>query len=245
MSTNYDAVADKYYQYRKPDPRIASLILKHLGDAKRVLNVGAGIGSYEPTDRDVVAVEPFENMIALRSESAAPAHQGVAEDLPFGENEFDAAMAILTIHHWTDINRGLSEMKRVANGKVVLMTWMDPESHFWLEDYIPQLREADYSLFPDEAQLEVMLGPITVEPVLMPHDCTDGVYAAYWRRPEAYLDADIRDSISAFGRLDESDLQAGLAKLEADFSSGAWSTKYAHLTDLESLDVGYRIVASA
>jgi hypothetical protein len=242
MTLNYDNFAEQYNTYRRPDPRIAEMIWKHLSGAVRILNVGAGIGSYEPIDREVIALEPSEKMIALRPKTAAPAVQGYAEQIPFKDNEFDAAMALLTIHHWTDLPHGLGEMMRVANGKIVLMTWIDQEPHFWLEDYIPQLRDADYSLFPSVTELEEMLGPITAEPVPVPHNCTDGFFGAYWRRPEAYLDAKVRDAISAFARIESNELNEGLTRLESDVSSGVWKIKYAHLLDKNSLDLGYRLV---
>lgn len=240
MTVNYEELAEQYKQFRTPDPRIASDIWAHFGNAKSVLNVGAGIGSYEPDTYQVVAVEPSERMIALRGLTAAQVIRGSAESLPFNDNTFDVSMALLTIHHWSDISRGLSEMLRVAREKVILFTWIGYGNDFWLEEYIPEIRGIDKALFPTLKELEKMIGPITVETVEIPADCTDGFMCAYWRRPESYLNTDIRKAISTFSRVGV--IQKGLQDLDADLSSGIWDKKYGHLLSRESMDFGYRIV---
>ncbi len=240
MTVNYEKLAEQYKRFRTPDPRIASIIWAHLTNAKNVLNVGAGIGSYEPDNYQVVAVEPSERMIALRGLSAVQIIRGSAESLPFNDNTFDVSMALLTIHHWSDISRGLSEMLRVTRGKVILFTWIGYGNDFWLEEYIPEIRGIDKALFPTLMELEKMIGPITVETVEIPADCTDGFMCAYWRRPKSYLNSDVRRAISTFSRVGE--IQKGLQDLDADLSNGIWDKKYGHLLRKESMDFGYRVV---
>lgn len=240
MSVNYDGLAKQYHRFRKPDRRIASIIWAHLGDAKNVLNLGAGTGSYEPINCQVVAVEPSEKMIALRQVSATKVIRGSAENLPFDKNTFDMSMALLTIHHWSDIPRGLKEMLRITRKKIILFTWIGYNNDFWLEEYIPEIRGNDKALFPSLQELEGMLGPIAVETVEIPFDCTDGFMCAYWRRPQAYLDANVRKAISTFSQL--GNIQKRLQHLKDDLSSGIWDRKYGYLLQKNSLDLGYRLV---
>ena len=240
MAINYEELAEQYNRFRKPDPRIASAIWAHLKNANNVLNVGAGTGSYEPVNCRVVAVEPSAKMIALRQISTAKVIRGSVENLPFDDDTFDASMALLTIHHWPDIRQGLNEMLRVTRGKVILFTWIGYGKDFWLEKYISEIRGIDIALFPTLKELEEMIGPISVTPVEIPHNCTDGFMCAYWRRPKAYLDSDVRKAISTFSRI--GDIQKSLQHLEDDLSNGTWNKKYGHLLLKESMDLGYRVV---
>ena len=240
MAINYEELAEQYNRFRVPDLRIASAIWAHLKDAKNVLNVGAGIGAYEPVNCQVVAVEPSEKMIDLRKIPAAKVIRGFAESLPFDDDTFDVSLAVLTIHHWSDIPMGLNEMLRVTKGKVILFTWIGYGKDFWLEEYIPEIRGIDTALFPNLQELEEIMGPITVEPVEIPFDCTDGFMCAYWRRPKAYLDPDVRKAISTFSRV--GDIQKSLRYLEDDLCNGTWDKIYGHLLLKESMDLGYRIV---
>ncbi len=242
MSVNYSALAEAYFRHRMPDRRIASAIGSHLNGADRVLNVGAGIGAYEPNNCEVVAIEPSEKMIAWRPPSTTTVIRGYAERLPFKSLVFEASMAILTIHHWSDIRQGLNEMLRVTRGKIILFTWIGYGEDFWLEDYIPEIHGIDLALFPTLKELEEILGPLTVEPVEIPHDCTDGFMCAYWRRPEAYLNSDVRKAISTFSRI--GNIQERLQRLEDDLDSGRWGQKYGHLLLEETMDLGYRVVVS-
>jgi SAM-dependent methyltransferase len=237
----YDIIGRTYGGHRRADPRIARVINAALGDAQTVVNVGAGAGSYEPTDRPVVAVEPSSVMIAQRPASAAPAVQGSAELLPFSDNAFSAALAILTVHHWSDRRAGLAEMRRVARDRVVVLTWDPGHPGFWLvRDYFPDIIEFDRRIFPGLAELEAALGRVEVSVVPIPHDCIDGFLGAYWRRPAAYLDEGVRASISAFARI--GDISAQIERLRADLESGQWAVRNAELLRLEELDVGYRLV---
>jgi SAM-dependent methyltransferase len=241
MPAQYDTIGVDYADLRKPDPRIAARICAALGHAQRVLNVGAGAGNYEPLDREVVALEPSEEMIRQRPAGAAPVIQGVAEALPFADKSFDAAMASLTVHHWIDKAKGLAEMRRVSRGTVVLFTFDPAFRAGWLTDYFPEIVTMDDAQMPKIADYEQWLGPVSVSPVPIPHDCTDGFLYSYWRRPHAYLDPHIRRGISTFWKMQ--DAEAGLARLAADLKSGVWEARYAHLLEMEELDAGYRIVA--
>ena len=202
MSALYDTIGRGYAAYRRPDPRIAARITDALGPARSIVNVGAGTGSYEPADRRVAAVEPSAEMVRQRAPGAAPAILGSAEHLPFGDGSSDAALAVLTIHHWPDWRAGLREMRRVARDRVVLLTWDPEHPGFWLvQDYFPEIVEMDLLTMPSMAQMESVLGPVDVRPVPVPADCTDGFLGGYWRRPERYLDDGARGAISAFAKL--------------------------------------------
>ena len=240
---HYDDIGRSYSGHRRPDPRIARVINAALGDAQSVVNVGAGTGSYEPTDRAVVAVEPSSVMIAQRPANAAPVVRGSADHLPFADGAFEAALAILTVHHWSDRRAGLAEMRRVARGQVVVLTWDPEHPGFWLvRDYFPDIIELDRSIFPTLAELEAVLGHVEVSAVPIPHDCVDGFLGAYWRRPVAYLDEEVRAGISTFARI--KDVAPRIERLRAELEDGRWSMKNAELLGLEQLDVGYRLVVS-
>ena len=238
MDQFYSHLGPSYAAHRRADPRIAALIQDALGSANRIANIGAGAGSYEPIDKTVVALEPSDVMIRQRPVHAAPVICGSAMNLPFADDAFDAALAILTIHHWPDRERGLGEMKRIARRRVVL-TWIPPEKEFWLtRDYLPHFLQADRKLFPpwfmdDPDTIEVRVFPI-------PLDCTDGFLCAYWRRPEAYLNAEVREGISTFSRVGNH--EEGLAKLRSDLSDGTWHDRNKELFHKTSIDWGYRLV---
>jgi SAM-dependent methyltransferase len=242
MHRSYDIIGVNYSDLRKPDPRIAAMIERALGSAKSVLNVGAGAGSYEPAGRQVTAIEPSMEMIRQRRVPAAAVVQGHAEDLPFDDKSFDAAMAILTVHHWTDREKGLREMRRVTRGPIIVLTYDSSVRGFWLADYIPELVDLDEAQMPRMADYQAWLGPVEIRPVPIPHDCTDGFLCAYWRRPAAYLDPRIRAAMSSFWAL--GDVSDALARLERDLASGAWASKYSALLDLDECDFGYRLVTS-
>ncbi len=242
MRTSYDTIGVNYSDLRKPDRRIEMVIGRALGSAKTVLNVGAGAGSYEPTDRQVTAVEPSAEMIRQRGASAATVIQGYAEDLPFDDNFFDASMAILTVHHWTDKEKGLKEMRRVTRGPVVLLTYDPSYRGFWLADYIPELVKLDEVIMPRMTDYEEWLGSVEISVVPVPHDCTDGFLYAYWRRPSAYLDPRITAAMSSFWAVDN--IHEALRKLESDLDTGAWAQRYSELLDVDEYDVGYRLVTT-
>ena len=240
MSVLYDTIGSAYSRYRKPDPRIQAMIDAALGDARSVVNVGAGTGSYEPRDRRVVAVEPSATMIAQRPQGAAEAIQGSAAALPFADDSFDAAMALLTVHHWPDIHAGLREMARVARKRCVIFTWDVPDTEFWLtRDYFPEILEHDRRTFT-LAPFREVFGSIAVRVVPIPHDCSDGFLCAYWRRPRMYLDPGARLSISSFSRL--GDVSGVLARLERDLDGGSWMRRNGDLLQRAEMDYGYRLV---
>jgi SAM-dependent methyltransferase len=240
MTALYDTIGIDYAQLRKPDPRIARQIHAALDDAKTVLNVGAGTGSYEPEDRDVTAVEPSAEMIAQRKPGAAKVVQASAEALPFPDKSFDAAMASLTIHHWADAAKGCAEMRRVTRGPIVFLTFDVTAPGFWLTDYLPELIRLDEKIMPPINKYVEWLGQVEISPVPIPEDCTDGFLAAYWKRPTAYLNERIRRGSSTFWKI--ADITEPLAQLERDLKDGTWERKYGHLLALNALDCGYRLV---
>lgn len=240
----YDDIGVGYASVRRPDPRIAQVIRDAIGEVATLVNVGAGSGSYEPTDLAVVAVEPSEVMVAQRDAAAAPVVRAIAERLPFAAGTFDVASALLTIHHWNDAERGIAELQRVSRRQVIL-TW-DPEvtfEQFWfVRDYFPASYEQEQGLTTLDEILRIVGNEARVSTVPVPADCTDGFYAAYWARPEAYLNPNVRAGISAFTLNDHAGLDDALAHLASDLQTGVWERNHGPLRQLESIDAGYRLV---
>jgi SAM-dependent methyltransferase len=217
-----------------------------LGPSRSIVNVGAGAGSYEPTRGRVVAVEPSAAMVAQRPPEAAPAVRALAERLPFADGRFDAALAVLTVHHWADRPAGLRELRRVARHRVVLLTY-DPSRHatFWLvARYLPAIHALDRPRFPSMAELVEALGPLEVTALPIAGDCCDGFLGAFWRRPEAYLDPAVRQGMSVFGQLPPERTASGLAWLADDLASGEWDRRYGQLRGRDHCDLGYRVVVA-
>jgi SAM-dependent methyltransferase len=240
----YDRIGGRYATGRRTDPRIAAQIWAALGGARTVVNVGAGSGSYEPPDRRVVAVEPSIVMLAQRPGGTAPAVRAVAERLPFPDGAFDAAMGVLTMHHWADRDRGLAEMRRVA-GRVVLFL-CDPRRRppWWLDHYFPATARLEAARKTPVAELARVLGPLEVIPVPIPGDCADGFNGAYWRRPRAILDPAVWGPMSAVSLISPADRAAGMSRLRADLDSGAWERRWGHLLGLAELDLGYSVAVT-
>jgi len=214
-----------------------------IGDATSVVNIGAGSGSYEPTDLTVVPVEPSELMIRQRPPSLPSAVRGVAEALPLPDKSVDAALAVLAAHHWTDRPAAFAEIRRVARRRAVFFTH-DPDAPFgWLDDYFPALADDRIVRYPELTEFEV-LGSVTIEAVAIPADCTDGFTAAYWRRPNAYLDEAVRANMSTFALVDSHVVGDGVARLARDLADGSWHRRQASLLTLPELDVGYRLVVA-
>jgi SAM-dependent methyltransferase len=241
----YDSIGRTYTATRATEPRIAARVWAALGDARTVVNVGAGTGSYEPPDRDVTAVEPSAVMRTQRPAGAAPAVAGSAEALPFADGAFDAAMAVLTLHHWSDWRAGCAELRRVARDRVVVLSW-DPTyvDRMWLgPEYFPGMGEENVVGFPSLAEQAAAL-EAGIEVVPVPWDCRDGFFSAFWRRPEAYLDPAVRAGISTLAKRRPEELAEGLARLREDLGSGAWADRHADLLALDELDLGYRLLVS-
>jgi SAM-dependent methyltransferase len=237
----YDEIGRTYASTRRPDPRIARTIHAALGDARTVLNVGAGAGNYEPRDRLVIAVEPSAVMRAQRPPGAAPCLEASAEALPFPARTFDAAMAVLSDHHWADRAAGLRELARVARRVVVLGFDEDAIADSWLvRDYVPEFAALPRGFTVQE--IAGHLGGADIVPVPIPHDCLDGFMHAWWRRPEAYLDRVVRDGISIFSQVGPEVIERFTAQLERDLASGAWRERNAALLDRYEIDLGYRLV---
>ena len=242
----YDAIGGAYTATRRTEPRIAARIWAALGDARTVLNVGAGTVSYEPPGRDVTAVEPSAVMRAQRPAGAAPCVAAAAERLPFGDQSFDAAMAVSTVHHWQDPIAGLREMRRVAR-RVVVLTFDAEDAlrhhQFWLtRDYLPEFA----GLFTRWPSLDGLAGAVgaRAEPVPIPWDCADGFYEAYWRRPEAYLEEGVRRAVSTWTKLGPQAEQRAVRSLREDLDSGQWAERNHDLLDLDEADFGLRLLVA-
>jgi len=242
-ATTYDTIGAGYGRHRRAEPRWESVVHGALAGAKTVLNVGAGVGSYEPTDRFVIAGEPSSVMIAQRAPDAAPVVQCVAESLPFPDRAFDVALAMMTVHHWQDAPLGLSELQRVAPRQIVF-TW-DPavfaHSMWFVDEYLPEVFDREAPLATLDTILQ-HLGPATVHVLRVPADCSDGVLGAFWRRPYLFLDAGVRASISGLALLDQDVVNAAVGRLARDLESGAWHGRHASLLALQEIDLGYRLV---
>jgi DNA-binding transcriptional MerR regulator len=242
----YDVIGGAYSATRRTEPRIAARIWDALGDARTVLNVGAGTGSYEPPGRDVTAVEPSAVMRARRPAGAAPCVAAVAESLPFADGSFDAAMAVSTVHHWRDPVAGLREMRRVAR-RVVVLTFDARQTvlrhRFWLtRDYLPEFADL-FTQWPSLAGLADAVGA-RAEPVPIPWDCADGLFEAYWRRPGAYLEDKVRRAVSTWTRVGPEAEQRAVRSLRDDLTSGRWAERNRDLTGLDEADLGLRLLVA-
>lgn len=236
----YEQIGSAYARNRRTDPRIAEPLWQALGDAASVLNVGAGTGSYEPTDRDVVAVEPSSDMRDCRPAKSAPCVDASAESLPFPDSSFDAVMSVFSHWHWQSEERGFAEMHRVARRRVLVLT-MDRSvaERFWLtREYLPNAHDL-WAPIDDAIDF---LRPTRIVEIPIPGDCADGFFHAFWQRPHAFLDPTLRESMAVFARLDDREVRRGLAQLKADLDSGAWQRTHADLLDVPSLDLGCRLL---
>ena len=241
---DYDTLGGGYTGVRRPDDRIAAQIVSALGNARSVLNIGAGAGSYEPTDRFVVPVEPSATMRAQRPPHLAPAIEAVAEALPFDAAAFDAAMAVLTVHHWPDAGAGLGELRRVTRGPVVILTFDGPAlERFWLNDYAPELIAVERRRYPSITSICGALGgSCTVDVVTIPFDCTDGFGDAFYGRPERFLDPAVRAAQSGWGFVDDRAERRAVDALRADLESGEWDDRHGDLRTQPTYDGAVRLI---
>lgn len=240
LSAGYDVIGRGYARVRRPDSRIAARVHAALRRGRRIVNVGAGTGSYEPDGRLVVAVEPSMRMISQRPAAASPHMvRAAGADLPFADGVFDGALALLTVHHWPDAEAGLRELRRVSAGPVVVFTF-DHAVHAsqWLvAEYLPAMIELDVDV-PSGDEIAWMLGGGEVTVVPVPGDCTDGFCHAWWKRPEAYLDPEARAGISGIARLPEPEVAEGMTRLARDIESGAWRRWHRDLLESDEIDAG-------
>ncbi|MGV8997816.1 MAG: class I SAM-dependent methyltransferase [Parvibaculaceae bacterium] len=243
---DYEAGGTGYAMVRQTDPRVAAQVHAALGDARSVLNVGAGAGSYEPLDRHVVALEPAAAMRAQRPRHLAPAVRGVAGALPFDDGAFDAAMAMMTVHQWPELQQGLAEMRRVTRGPVVVMSADGATlGDFWLGDYVPELFVAEAKRMPPlEAICEGLGGRTRIEIVPVPVDCVDGFCQAFYARPERMLDPQVRAAQSSWGFIDKALETRFVERLTDDLASGAWDERYGTMRTMPSFDGSLRMVVS-
>lgn len=247
-SPRYERIGREYARTRREDPLLARRIHAALGDARTVVNVGAGTGSYEPRDRHVIAIEPSDVMAAQRPPDLAPAIRAAADELPLRDASVDAAMAVLTIHHWDeDRERGVRELRRVARGPVVILTY-DPQvgGRMWLtSDYLPEVAELDRRIFPSLELVASWLGGTTsAEPLPIPRDSPDWMLGSFWAHPERVLDPVARSATSGFARMDPTITERVVGAVERDLQSGAWDRRHGHLRELEAFDVGLRLIVN-
>jgi SAM-dependent methyltransferase len=241
----YESIGAGYARTRRADPRIARQVDGALGDARRVLNVGAGAGSYEPVDRSVVALEPSAVMIAQRDPAAAPVVRGVAEHLPFAAGAFDAALGVLTVHHWSDRAAGLAELRRVAPRQVLLVYEPELASQLWMLEFWPEVLDLPTERrAPTVADLREHLEVHTIEVVPVPHDCEDGFGGAFWARPERYLDPEVQAGMSSLAQLAPADRSRGTERLRAALASGEWDARHGALRSQAETDLGYRLLVA-
>jgi len=244
----YDRIGDGYARTRREDPRFRALLHEALGDARTVVNVGAGTGSYEPRDRHVVAIEPSDVMAAQRPAALAPAIRAAAGALPLRDASVDAAMAVVTVHHWdADQERGVRELRRVARGPVVILTF-DPRvsGAMWLmADHLPEVAALDHAIFPHPERLAAWLGgEVAITPVPIPRDTPDWMLGSFWAHPERVLDPAARAATSGFARMAPAVVARCVAEVERDLASGAWDARHGHLRALDAFDAGLRLVVA-
>jgi hypothetical protein len=244
----YDRIGQNYARTRREEPRFRQLIVAALGDARSVVNVGAGAGSYEPTDRLVVPIEPSEVMAAQRSGALAPAVRAVAHRLPLRDGAVDAAMSILSLHHWDEHQEiGVRELRRVASGPVVLFTCdAEASGSMWLmADYLHEVAQLDRKIFPSMQQLSEWLGGKTrVEVVPIPRDVSDWMLMSFWAHPERVLDAAARNATSGFARMPPAVVQRVVKAVRRDLENGTWHARHGHLRQLDAYDAGLRLLVN-
>jgi SAM-dependent methyltransferase len=248
QSARYDRIGEGYALTRREDPHVAAAIRGALGDARSVVNVGAGTGSYEPDDRYVIAVEPSDVMAAQRPPAIPPALRASAGELPLRDDSVDAAMALVTVHHWDDeLERGVRELRRVARDTVVILTY-DPlvSGEMWLmADYLPEVAELDRRTFPAPELLAGWLGAETrIDVVPIRRDTPDWMMGSFWAHPERVLDERARAATSGFARMDASVVERVVGDVRRDLESGAWDERHGHLRQLDELDAGLRLIVS-
>jgi SAM-dependent methyltransferase len=244
----YDSIGQGYSRTRREDPRLRARIHAALDDARTVVNVGAGAGSYEPRDRHVIAIEPSDVMAAQRARELAPAIRASAGSIPLRDGSVDAAMAVLSVHHWDgEREQGVRELRRVARGAVVILTYDAAVSGtMWLmKDYLPEVAALDLRIFPPPQQLAEWLGgSVRIEEIPLPRDTRDWMLGAFWAHPERVLDADARAATSGFARMSPDVVERVVTEVGRDLASGQWDERYGHLRSLDALDVGLRLVVA-
>jgi hypothetical protein len=238
----YENIGTRYGAIRQPDQRLHARIVDALGDASPVLNVGAGTGNYEPSDRPVVALEPSEVMARQRPLGSGPVVRGVAEGLPFADDSFGAVLATFTVHHWSDVLTGLSELRRVSRRQVLLVHDRSLCDYYWITEYFPEILAVPSEQHPAVDELCRSLGVVRIETLPIPADCSDGFCSAFWARPEALLERTLRAGSSSLSQLDPAIAEDNASRLQADLASGKWDSQYGFLRGLPEFDMGYRLL---
>jgi hypothetical protein len=243
---DYETHGQGYAQQRRADPRIAALLSQALNTARTVLNVGAGAGSYEPEDRYVLAIEPSAAMRAQRPEHLVPAIHGIAEELALDDQSVDASMALVTVHQWSNLGKGLSELCRVTRGPIVILTFdRDALDRYWLADYVPELMAVEYHRYPPLQTIrDGLRGIVQTHPVPIPIDCVDGFTEAFYARPERFLEPNVRRAQSAWGFVDKQIQEHFARTLAEDLQSGAWDEKYGNWRKKPFYEGSLRLIVS-
>ena len=244
----YERIGQGYANRRREDPRLRHLIHEALDGMHTLVNIGAGAGSYEPSDRDVVAVEPSAVMVAQRPPGSAPVVRAIADRLPLADDSVDAAMTILSLHHWhPDQRAGVMEMRRVARHRVIVVT-VDPEvsGRMWLmADYLPEVVELDHRIFPSPSTIAGWLGnPAEIRVVPISRDTPDGTLMSFWAHPERVLDPDARNVTSGFARQPARVIERVVASVSRDLDNGNWDRRHGQLRELEEFDAGLRLIVA-
>jgi SAM-dependent methyltransferase len=244
----YDTIGHGYAQTRREDPRFRARIHGALGNARTVVNVGAGTGAYEPWDRHVIAIEPSDVMAAQRPDDLAPAIRASAGAIPLRDRSVDAAMAVLTVHHWDeDRETGVRELRRVARGPVVVLTYdATISAAMWLmADYLRELAALDLRTFPPPEQIaEWIGGDVRIDAIPIPRDTPDWMLGSFWAHPERVLDADARAATSGFARMPADVVERVVSEVSRDLADGRWDARHGHLRSLDALDVGLRLIVA-
>ncbi len=250
MTVRYESIGRDYAVTRREDPRIAQRIRQALGDARSVVNVGAGTGSYEPDDRHVIAIEPSDVMAAQRPPHRVPAIRADAGALPLRDRSVDAAMAVLTLHHWDGAQeRGVRELRRVARARVAILTYdASVSGRMWLlADYLPEVARLDERIFPPPERIAAWLGDDTeveIEPVLVHRDTPDWMLGSFWAHPERVLDETARTNTSGFARMPAHVIDRVVEALRRDLETGVWDARHGELRRLEEYDAGLRLIVA-
>jgi SAM-dependent methyltransferase len=244
----YDDIGRGYASTRREDPQLAARIVEALGDAESVANVGAGTGLYEPCDRYVLAIEPSDVMAAQRPRHLAPAVRGEADCLPLRDGSVDAAMTVLSLHHWDGRQeQGVRELRRVARGPVVIVTYEPAifEAMWLVKDYLPELAALERQIAPSTTQVATWLGGRTrIEAIPVPRDTPDWTLMSFWAHPERVLDASARSATSGFARMPVDIVQRVVTTVRRDLQAGSWDLRYAKLRQISEYDAGLRLIVN-
>lgn len=258
MMPIYDSIGQSYSKFRLPDPRIVDTLvnLLQLEPGSLVADIGAGTGNYSRAIAErgffLYAVEPSSVMrLQATQHPRVQWLTGYAEDIPLPTSSVDSVICILASHHFSNLEKAIREMNRVARSGAIIFLTFDPRvgEKLWVVDYFPSLWEDAFRVFPPLIDVVAIIEANTqrmveIFPLMLPHNLTDMFFAAGWRRPESYLNPDVRAGISALSLADASIVETGVNLLKEHLDSGQWDTKYGEILKLEAFDAGYRFLCA-